>query len=174
VASQSSLEAMGRITGHIQELRMGNRNNWLDEMQDTLIHVRSAIGCKVAGLLFSSAKPCWGFSYWLTFDAINNRVFYSSRSAASGPRHYRPAPHVGGDRPQSLPRGGQGLYPDDRFVLPSRNFPKRSGRLTERATRFNDLVNFRARTLMDGRSPPRQIHQLIPDLFGVRRVRRKA
>jgi len=71
------------LKGHIQELRTWENETarrWLDEMHDTLAHVR-----------FGDRLQEWQDSYsrlrdslppkfqlqWLTFDAINNRVFYS-------------------------------------------------------------------------------------------------
>jgi hypothetical protein len=77
------LKQWEKLHNHIQELRAWETETarrWLDEMHDTLAHVR--IGDRLHewqesySRLRDSLPPKFQLQ-WLRFDAINNRVFYS-------------------------------------------------------------------------------------------------
>jgi hypothetical protein len=77
------LKQWEKLHGHIQELRARETETarrWLDEMHETLAHVR--IGDRLHDWqesyshLRGSLPPRFQI-HWLRFDAINNRVFYS-------------------------------------------------------------------------------------------------
>jgi radical SAM superfamily enzyme YgiQ (UPF0313 family) len=77
------LKQWEKLHGHIQELRAWETETsrrWLDEMHETLAHVR--VGDRLHewqeaySRLRGSLPPRFQLQ-WLRFDAINNRVFYS-------------------------------------------------------------------------------------------------